>query len=144
MASIMYQLFARPIGFPDLSDTCIPWNPTRLHGRAEGRMVHFDLVGVNLREVGDRPVEALALAQVGGDLHAVAGAGGRPGQRPAAEARIQGQFLRRKALDLGRALHIPQLAPVEVASLPAAKPAEEDVAACIRRWPATTRCLWCS
>ena len=32
IASIMRQLFARPIGFPDLSDTCITWNPTRLHG----------------------------------------------------------------------------------------------------------------
>jgi hypothetical protein len=68
-------------------------------------MVPFDLVGVGPRKVGDRPVEALALAQVSGNLHAVAGAGVRTGQRLAAEARIQGQFLRRKALDLGRALH---------------------------------------
>ena len=35
-------------------------------------MVPFGLVSVGLREVGYRPVEALALAQVGGDLHPVA------------------------------------------------------------------------
>ena len=48
-------------------------------------MVLFGLVGVGLRKVGDRSVEALALAQVGGDLYTVAGASVRPGQRPAAE-----------------------------------------------------------
>ena len=35
-------------------------------------MVLFGLVGVGLRKVGDRSVEALALAQVGGDLYTVA------------------------------------------------------------------------
>ena len=47
-------------------------------------MVPFGLVGVGLGEVGDHDIEALALAEVCGDLHAVAGAGVRPGQRPAA------------------------------------------------------------
>src|SRR5215211_8083068 len=106
----------------------ISCNPARLHGRAEGGVVPFGLVGVCLCEVGDRHIEALALAQVGRDPHAVAGAGVRTGQRPAAEARIKGQFLRRHALYLGRALHVSQLAPVEVASRRAAEPAEEDVA----------------
>src|SRR5215207_6952216 len=106
----------------------ISCNPARLHGRAEGGVVPFGLVGVCLCEVGDRHIEALALAQVGRDPHAVAGAGVRTGQRPAAEARIKGQILRRHALYLGRALHVSQLAPVEVASRWAAEPAEEDVA----------------
>ena len=48
-------------------------------------MVSLGLVGVGLREVGNSLIEALALAQVGGDLNAVAGAGVRPGKRPAAE-----------------------------------------------------------
>src|SRR5215218_5531714 len=46
-------------------------DPTRLHGCAEGRVVPFGLIGVGLRKVGDRPVEALALAQVGCDLNAI-------------------------------------------------------------------------
>jgi hypothetical protein len=54
-------------------------------------MVPFGLIGVSRREVGDRPIEVLALAEVGGDLHAVAGAGVGTGQRPAAEAGIDYQ-----------------------------------------------------
>ena len=54
------------------SGTHMTRDPTRLHGRAEGLMVPFGLVSVGLREVVYRPVEALALAQVGGDLHPVA------------------------------------------------------------------------
>src|SRR5215217_185932 len=106
----------------------ISCDPTRLHGRAEGGVVPLGLVGVGLRKVGYRAIEALALAQVGGDLHAVTGAGVRPGQRPAAQRCIEGQFIGRHALDVSRALHVLQLAPVEVASCRAAKPAEEDVA----------------
>src|SRR5829696_9568642 len=62
----------------------ISCDPTRLHGGAEGRMVPFGLVGVFLCEVGYRAIEALALAEVAGDRHAVARAGVRTGQRPAA------------------------------------------------------------
>src|SRR5215211_4312111 len=91
-------------------------------------MVPFGLVGISFREVGYRAIEALALAEVAGDLHAVPGAGVRPGQRPAAEAGIDDQFIGRHALDVSRAFHVLQLAPVEVASSRATKPAEEDVA----------------
>src|SRR5215217_4343616 len=107
--------------------------PTRLHGGAEGRMVLFGLVGISFREVGYRAIEALALAEVAGDLHAVAGADVRPRQGPAAEVRIDDQFIGRHALDVSRAFHVLQLTPVEVASLPAAKPAEEDVARGLRQ-----------
>src|SRR5215207_7687669 len=106
----------------------ISCDPTRLHGRAQGCMVPFGLVGISFREIGYRAIEALALAEVAGDLHAVAGAGVRTGQRPAAELSIEDQFVGRHALDVSRALHVPELAPVEVASFRAAKPAEEDVA----------------
>jgi hypothetical protein len=71
----------------------ISCDPTRLHGRAQGRVVPFGLVGIGLGEVGYRAIEGLALAQVGGDPHAVAGAGVRPGQRPAAELSIEGRFV---------------------------------------------------
>src|SRR5215204_3647545 len=106
----------------------ITCDPTRLHGSAESCMVPLGLVGVGLREVDDGPVEALALAQVGCDLHAVAGAGMRTGKRPAAEARIKDQLFGRHALYLRRALHVSQLTPVVVAARFATKPAEEDVA----------------
>ena len=59
-------------------------------------MVPFGLVGVSFREVGDRPVEALAVAEVAGDLQAVAGAGVRPGQRAATQAGIDNQFIGRR------------------------------------------------
>jgi hypothetical protein len=65
-------------------------------------MVSFGLVGVGFREVGDRPIEALALAQVGGDLHTVSGTGMRTGQRPAADPCIKGQFVWRQALYVWR------------------------------------------
>jgi hypothetical protein len=61
-------------------------------------VVPFGLVGVSFREVRDRPVEALALAEVAGDLHAVAGAGVRPGQRPATQAGIDKQFIGRREI----------------------------------------------
>src|SRR5215213_6887466 len=106
----------------------ISCDPARLHGRAEGCMVPFGLIGVFLCEVGYRAIEALALAEVAGDRHAVAGAGVRPSQRPAAEERIDYQLVGRHALAVSRAFHVFHLAPVEVASCRAAKPAEEDVA----------------
>ena len=42
-------------------------------------MVPFGLVGVGHGEVRDRMLETLTLAEVCGDLHAVAGAGVRTG-----------------------------------------------------------------
>ncbi len=55
-----------------LSGACFGREPARLHGGAEGSMVPFGLVGVGLGEVGDRPIETLALAEGARDLHAVA------------------------------------------------------------------------
>src|ERR671916_128054 len=66
------------------SSTDVACDPTRLQGRAEGRVVPFGLVGVALREVGDHRLEPLALTEVGCDLHAVSGAGMRAGKHPAA------------------------------------------------------------
>src|SRR5918997_1953883 len=66
------------------SSTDVACDPTRLQGRAEGRVVPFGLVGVALREVGDHRLEPLALTEVSCDLHAVSGAGMRAGKHPAA------------------------------------------------------------
>src|SRR5215203_1018384 len=103
-------------------------DPTRLHGCAEGRVVPVGLVGVAFRDIGYRPIEALSLAEVAGDLNAITGAGVRPGQRPAAQAGIDDQLVGRHALDISRALHVLELPPIEISSFRAAKPAEEDVA----------------
>src|SRR5215212_1851669 len=118
----------QPLTALAFSGVRISCDPTRLHSRAEGGVVPFGLVGISFSEIGYRAIEALALAQVGCDLHAVAGAGVRPGQRPAAEACIEDQLVGRHCFDVCRAFHILQLPPVEVASCRAAKPAEEDVA----------------
>src|SRR5215207_6177576 len=98
------------------SGTHISYDLTRLHGSAQSSVVSFDLVCVGHREVDDGSVEALALAEVSRDLHAVAGAGVRAGQRPAADACINDKFVGRHALYLRRALHVSQLTPVEVAT----------------------------
>src|SRR5215208_8357936 len=129
MASTTCQPVLRSTGVCRcFSGTYITCDLTGLHGRAESRMVPLGLIGVGLREVADSPIEALAFAEVGRDLDAVAGAGVCAGQRPAAEVRIKDQLFRRHALYLRRALHISQLTPVVVATGSATKPAEEDVA----------------
>src|SRR5687768_17045315 len=96
-------------------------------------MVSLRLVGISLPEVGDSVIEPLDLAEIGCDLYAVAGAGVRPGQCPAADPSVQGQLTGRKALYLHRAFHVPQLTHVEVATDSATKPAEEDVARCLHQ-----------
>src|SRR5918994_4364744 len=96
-------------------------------------MVSFGLVGISLPEVGHSVIETFTLAEVGSDLHAVTGAGVRPGQCPAADPGVQGQLTGRKALYLHRAFHVAQLPHVIVATDSATKPAEEDVARCLHQ-----------
>ena len=101
----------------------------RIGSPRERLIVQLVLVGVALGEVGDRPVELVARTQVGGDGDRVAGAGMGPGQGPAADAGIEAEAGRDHRLDLDRALHVAQLAPVEVtADVDALGPAQEDVA----------------
>src|SRR5215217_538978 len=115
----------QPLTALAFSGVRIGCDPTRLHGCAEGRVVSFGLVGVAFREIGYRPIEALALAEVARNLHAVAGAGVRAGQRPAADAGVEDKLISRHTLDFRGAFHVLQLAPVEVAAFRAAKPAQE-------------------
>src|SRR5262249_37654796 len=66
-------------------------------------------------EGADRPIEAVSGAKVGSDRKAIAGAGVGAGQRPAADPRVDLEPRRRKPLDFGRALPVPELPHVEVA-----------------------------
>src|SRR5919112_4903914 len=117
---------------PNLIASCswslVSREPSGLYGRAKGGVIPFVLVGVGHGEVGDRPIETVAPSEVGSDLYAVSGAGVSSGKCPAAEASVEDQLVRRHGLDLRRALHVLELAPVEVASFRATEPAEEDIA----------------
>ena len=62
--------------------------PALAHGGVQRRPVGLGPVGVGLGEARDRPVEGVALAEVGRERDAVPGAGVGPGQRPAARARV--------------------------------------------------------
>ena len=53
--------------------------PSGVHGRVEGLIVALVLVGVGGGELGDGPIESIALAEVGGDRDPIAPAGMRPG-----------------------------------------------------------------
>src|SRR5262245_5611142 len=98
----------------------------------ERGVVALVLVCVGLRKSGDRCLEGMSLAEIGGDRDRVAGAGVRFCERPTAEPRILLQVGRRHGLDLRAALRIPELPYVEVTrnalGVRLADPAEEDVA----------------
>ena len=95
----------------------------------ERLIVALVLVGVALREVGDRCIELIAFAQAGGNRDGVPGPGVRPGQRPPAGPRVERERQRCHGLDIGRAFHIAQLAPIEVAvAFRIFGPAEVDIA----------------
>ena len=63
--------------------------PSRVDGAGERFVVALVLVGVRDGEVGDRPVERVALTQVGGDRDPVAPARVRAGEGRAAEAGVE-------------------------------------------------------
>src|SRR6185312_2231617 len=82
-------------------------------------------------ERGDRTVEGISLAQVGGDGDPVAPAGVRASERRAADARVQGSAGYEHAVDVGAALPIVKLPNVVVAGFAVepfdADPTQEDV-----------------
>ena len=63
------------------SESALGGYPSAGGGLGQRRVVEVGLVGVQLGEVGDRVVEAVALAEVRGDRDAIAGAGMGAGQR---------------------------------------------------------------
>jgi hypothetical protein len=98
-------------------DTSRAPRPRRLHtglgrqsaradGCGEGFVVPFVLVGVCGGEVGDRPFEGIAAAEVGRDRDPVAPAGVRPGQCRGAKARIDGGAADAQVLYLRAALPV--------------------------------------
>src|SRR5580698_957716 len=97
------------------SDALDRLDAPRLDRLDEVLVVLLVLVGVTLREVGDRLVERVAGAQVGGDGDWVAGTGVGASHGPPADAGVEGEPERYHLLDHRRALHVAQLAPVEVA-----------------------------
>jgi hypothetical protein len=62
------------------SDAFVGFQPSGSDRLDEGLMVQLVLVGIALGEVSDRPVEAVAATQVGGDRDGVAGARGEADQ----------------------------------------------------------------
>ena len=88
--------------------------PDRGHQRL---VIALVLVGVGLGERGHRTVEAVAAAEVARDRDAVAGAGVRARERPAADLAVGGSARGGHRVDVGRALRVPELADVEVAPL---------------------------
>src|SRR5215475_5495693 len=98
----------------------------RLH---EPPVVPLVLVRVALGEVGDRCVERVAAAEARGDRDGVPGPGVRPGQRPPAGPGVERERERCHRLDVGRALHVAELAPVVVpVILWVPGPAQVDIA----------------
>src|SRR5262245_36709344 len=88
--------------------------PSGVHGRGEGLVVAFVLVGVAGGELGDGPVEQVALAEVGGDGDPVAPAGVRPGQRRPAEPRVLRGAGHGQPVHVRAALPVVELAHVVV------------------------------
>src|SRR5215468_2147407 len=78
-------------------------------------VVPLVLVGVAPREVSDRLVEVIAVTQAGGDGDGIPGPGVCPRQRPPAGPRVERERKRGHRLDIGRSLHVAQLAPVVMA-----------------------------
>ena len=91
--------------------------PARLDGSGEDLVVPLVLVGVRDREVGDRAVERVALAEVRRDREPVAPARVRPREGRSAEAAVERRTGQRQALDLDAALPVVELPDVVVAGL---------------------------
>ena len=93
------------------------------------RVVAIVLVRVPLGEVGNRLVELVLRSQVRGNRDGVARSGVRAGERVPADPRVHLERNGRHRFDNRRALHVAQLAPIEVTvGLGPLRPAQEDVA----------------
>src|SRR4029078_11877916 len=98
----------------------------------ERAVVMLVLVGIDLRERRQGPVEGLASAEIASDRDRITGAGGRLRERSAAELRVQRHRDGVHRLDDGGALRVPVLTDVEVSmqavQVGDAEPAQQDVA----------------
>src|SRR5215212_5273345 len=107
-------------------------DPARVYGLSKGLVVALVLVGVGSGEVGDGPVEGVAVAEVGGDGYSVARAGVGAGEGRRTDPCVQCHHRGAHGVDVRRSLPIAQLADVEIPGLPVdagqSLPTEEDVA----------------
>ena len=111
----------------------------------QGLVVALVLVGVGGGEVGDRPVEGVAGAEVGGDRDPVPGAGvgageGRIRRSARRGSALGGHVARRRRSPSSRAAGAGRSrGPGRPRPVTRCQPRKMSLAACIRRWPATTR-----
>src|SRR5438045_781169 len=100
--------------------------------RTESGVVALVLVRVRGRELEQRAVERVALAEVGRERDAVAGARVCAGEQEAADISVDLEAAWVDRVEVDRALPVPELAEVEVTRRPVerllcVRPAEEDV-----------------
>src|SRR5829696_1239440 len=119
-------------------------DPARVHGLSQGLVVALILVGIGTGEVGDGPVEDVAVAEVGRDGNSVTRAGVGAGEGRRTDPRVQRHHRGAHRVDVRRALPVAQLPDVGIPCLPVmpvnrSQPRKMSLAACIRRCPATTR-----
>jgi hypothetical protein len=113
--------------------------------RMERCVVALRLVRVAFGERRDGAVELIALPEIGGDRDPVTRARVRPREGPRAHPALEPHRGGIHPLRGPRSLPVAELADVEVASTPSfpslrSHPRKMSLAACIKRWPSTTRC----
>ena len=81
----LYRHRSAGLGGAATSNTFVGFQASGSDRLDERLMIQLVLVGVALGEVGDRPVEPVALTEVGGDGDGVAGSGVGPSQGPSAD-----------------------------------------------------------
>src|SRR3954447_23008757 len=120
-----------PLARP-LSDPRDSLQPAALDRVEKGAVVLLVLVRIRLGELGERAVEAVPAAEVGGDRDRVSRPRVRACEDATAEPTVELHARRQHGLYLRRGLPVPELADVEVAALAIdagrPEPAEEYVA----------------
>ena len=90
--------------------------------------MYLSELGIHLGKLFQCVRERLVGADVGVDRDDVTASGVGPGQGRATQSGVGGQSGRLDRLEIGTALHVVQLAHVEVPTARAAHPAQEDIA----------------
>src|SRR4051794_19671377 len=118
--SVIFTLLLVGSGSPRiyrLSDALDRLQSAGTDGLDERLIILFVLIRVPLREVADRPVERVGLAEIRGHGDRVSGPGVRPREGPPARARVELEVGGKHRLDDDRRLHVAQLPPIQVAIL---------------------------
>ena len=99
----------------------------------EGLIVAFHLIGISDGVVSNRFVKMITASDVASDHRCIPCLVVRPGERHPAKPGISAHYLRSLGFDIGRDLHVAELADIKVASSGASRPAEKDVARCLHQ-----------